>query len=252
MQSTDTKPEKVDLTEALRMGSVVAVSDEDDEAPRLRREDALNTMRAAIVEGRLPPGQRLTERDLCTALSASRTIVREIVRQLESERLIDVVAHRGLRVASLTPKMVHEIYDVREELEVMVVRAYITLATEEDLHHLQARFENLVKVAGTDDMGAAIAAVTRFMDHLVKVADHEVAADLLNHLLARINRVRIVAMRAPGRIERSLDDLRRLLAAIVARDPDAAETAVRAYVDAARHDALTSWPAPEEGAAEDG
>lgn len=247
MQNAKIKPAKFNLAEALRTDTAVTMSDEDGEAPRLRRENALNTVRAAIVEGRLPSGQRLTERELCAALSASRTIVREIVRQLEGERLIDVVAHRGLRVASLTPKLIKEIYDVREELEVLVVRAYIRLAAQDDLQQLQELFGELEQLADTDDFGTAIASMTRFMNHLVKVADHEVAADLLDHLLARINRARIVALRAPGRIRTSLEDLRALLAAIIARDPDAAAAAVRVYVDSARADALASWPAPGTG-----
>ena len=58
-----------------------------------------DAVRTAIMEGRIAPDTRLTERELCEAFGISRTVVREVARRLEAEKLVTVIPHSGLRVA---------------------------------------------------------------------------------------------------------------------------------------------------------
>ena len=74
------------------------------------RELTLDQMRNAIIDGHFKPGQRLVERDLCTQPGVSRTIVREVRRQLESEGLVATVGTRGPVVAVTTPEQALQIY----------------------------------------------------------------------------------------------------------------------------------------------
>lgn len=69
--------------------------------------------------GRFRPGERLPERELCEMTGVSRTLVREALRQLESEGLIHVIPHRGPVVDRLSPEQARGIYQVREELEAL-------------------------------------------------------------------------------------------------------------------------------------
>lgn len=66
------------------------------------RHQVQETLRREIVSGRLAPGERLVEQQLCQALDVSRTSLREALRQLEAERLVEIVPHRGAVVALLT------------------------------------------------------------------------------------------------------------------------------------------------------
>ncbi len=83
---------------------------------RLRRS-VTESIRNAIAAGVFKAGARLPERDLCEMTGVSRTLVREALRQLESEGLIEVLAHRGPIVARVTPEQAEGVYQVRIELE---------------------------------------------------------------------------------------------------------------------------------------
>jgi DNA-binding GntR family transcriptional regulator len=214
--------------------------------PRLLREHALEMLRDAIVEGRLKPGTRLTERELCQSLRISRTVVREIVRQLEAERLVEVVAHRGLKVASLSPKAVREIYEVRTELEVLVLRAFITAATQDDIARLFEIRQEFVDIAGNGDLPAIVALMSRYMRLMMSVGNHSVAADLLSRLLARINQLRILSMGEPGRIAASVLEFDRIVEEVAARNIEGAEAAVRTYLRAAAAAAVSQAEAAAE------
>jgi DNA-binding GntR family transcriptional regulator len=207
-------------------------------ARQLVRDRVFEEIRAAIVEGRIAPGTRLTERELCENFGISRTVVREIVRRLESERLVDVTAHAGLRVAKLTRKRVKELYEIRIELEAIIVRSFLAFATDADLERAQGFADQVLEAAGRGDIRQVAETMTHFLRFMTEVADNQVAAEILDHLRTRIQMVRIVAMSEPGQLEASLLDLRAIIAGIVARDTVAAELAVRMYVRRAADAAL--------------
>lgn len=216
-----------------------------DGRSKLIREHAVGIVRDAIVAGRLRPGTRLVERELCEALGVSRTVVREIIRDLEAERLIEVAAHRGPRVAMLTPKLVREIYDLRTELEVLFVRSFIAIATDQDIDGLRDILEELRSAASRLDKTALVGIITRFLRHMVAVTDNQVGAEIFDQLLARINMLRIMSMSMPGQIEASIVEVKAIVDRIAARDASGAEKAVRDYVAAAGLSALRYLGAEE-------
>src|SRR5262245_45965230 len=80
-------------------------------------ERVIAHVRSGIRDGRFAPGQRLIENDLQASLGVSRGPIREAVRRLAAENLIDVELHKGARVRRLTPDEIKAIYEVREVLE---------------------------------------------------------------------------------------------------------------------------------------
>src|SRR5260370_39642893 len=88
----------------------------DRSAPTLR-ELTLEKLRDAISQGFYRPGDRLIERTLCDQLGVSRTVVREVLRHLETEGLVETVAHSGPIVARLDPAQGPETYAIRALLE---------------------------------------------------------------------------------------------------------------------------------------
>jgi DNA-binding GntR family transcriptional regulator len=85
--------------------------------PNTLRRQVENALREAIMSGRFHPGQRLIERELCENLGVSRTSIREALRQLEAEKLICIVPHKGPTVASISLKEAEELYALRSVLE---------------------------------------------------------------------------------------------------------------------------------------
>ncbi|WP_193334795.1 GntR family transcriptional regulator [Devosia beringensis] len=200
------------------------------QAPQLVRERVFVLVRNAIVDGRLAPGTRLTERELCEAFGISRTVVREIARRLEAEKLATVIPHRGLTVATLTRKHVQEIYEIRTELEAIAVRSFLNAATDAHIAQAQAFGAQLLDAGKRGDKVRLVETMARFNHFMSEVADNQVVTEVLDQLSTRINRLRVMAMAEPGQLETGMEGVRAIIAGITARDLTAAESAVRVYV----------------------
>lgn len=95
-----------------------------------------NVLRKAILEGNFEPGERLKQEELAGALGVSRMPVREALRKLETEGLIELVPHRGAIVKSFNTDDVEEIYELRSSLEKMAVQKSVKHMTPEDISEL--------------------------------------------------------------------------------------------------------------------
>ena len=223
------------------------------EHPPLRRDQAFERLRDAIITGHFTPGERLIERDLCEKMGVSRTSIREVLRRLEAERLIEVEPRRGPVVARVTRKQVAEIYEVRALLEAALVRRFTQKASEEDVAALRGIYEDLRVVRETENVPGIVDLTRRFTDHMMKVVDHELISDIHQKLIARISVLRVLAISLPGRLEESARELAIVMDAIERRDADLAAQSLTTYVlnaaDAAlkRLDAIESAKASERG-----
>ncbi|HKU95885.1 MAG TPA: GntR family transcriptional regulator [Vineibacter sp.] len=206
--------------------------------PVLVRERALHQLRDAIISGEIAPGARLIERELCAAMGVSRASVREVIRRLEAEQLIDVVPRRGPTVTTLTSKQAAEIYEVRGIFEALLIRRFTEMASERDIAALQAIFEDVKRVAAKRDVVQIINLMRRFNEHLMAVVRHDIARDILSQLHARINWLRVKAMAQPGRLAASIGEVTAILDAVARRDAAAAAEHMAAYIRNARDAAL--------------
>ena len=206
--------------------------------PKLVRDAALESIKHAIIHGRLKPGERLVERKLCEATGASRASIREVLRQLEADRLITVTAHRGPAVARLSASDAKEIYALRADLEARLVRTFCERASDEDIEALHACYAAIKDAAVAQDKYALVEIMLDFNRLMMRVSGLKVTSNLLESLLARISWLRVVSMTAPNRISNSVGEIGEILAAIKLRDKDAAERAVRHYLHHAGQSAV--------------
>jgi len=202
----------------------------EPQARQLVRERVFDAVRNAIIDGRIAPGTRLTERELCEAFGISRTVVREIARRLEAEKLATVIPHRGLTVATLTRKHVEEIYEIRTELEAIAVRSFLKTASDADIAQAQEFGAQLLKAGERGDKVVMAETMTSFLHFMTEVADNQIVTEILDQLRTRANMLRVLAMAEPGQLETGMEGVRAIIAGIVARDVDAAVLATRVYV----------------------
>ena len=209
------------------------------EPPDLVRDRAFAHVREAIITGRIAPGARLIERELCEALGISRPSVREVIRRLEAERLVAVEPRRGPVVVRLTAEEAAQIYEIRGLIESLLYRRFAERASERDMAALERLLARLKRAAGAG-AHAEIVALTRELNaHLVAVADHAVAGDLLAQLDARISWLRMQAMAVPGRLRESLAEMDTVMKLVRERDGDGAAARIARSVANARDAALT-------------
>ncbi len=212
--------------------------------PVLVREQAFEQVRDAIIAGKLAPGTRLIERELCLALGISRASVREMIRRLEAERLIRVEGRKSPVVSTLTRKQAAEIYEVRALFESLLIRRFTETATSAEIAELRSIFESVRQAATRDAISEIAVLMRRFNEHLVHVVDHELIEDLLGQLNARINWLRIKAMTQPGRLAASIGELSSILEAIEQRDAEKAALAMAQSSANARDAALDQLSVP--------
>jgi DNA-binding GntR family transcriptional regulator len=206
--------------------------------PVLIRERAFDEIRDAIISGRIAPGARLIERELCEALKISRASVREVLRRLEAERLISVEPRRGPIVMVLSVEEAGEIYEIRAMLESLVIRRFTELASADEIATLESIFAKVRLAAAEAAIPSIVTLMRNFNAHAIAVAHHSVAGDLLMQLDARISWLRVKAMAMPGRLDSSLDEIATVLRHVRDRRPDRAAKAIHQSVMNAREAAL--------------
>lgn len=194
-------------------------------------------LRDAIATGRFRPGERLVERELCTLLAVSRTSVREALRQLEAEGLIVTVPHRGPVVASISVEEARQLYEVRALLEGLAGRGCALRASDAQLARIRKAVDAL-EAASRAKGGALIQAKTAFYDALLESCGNDVVRQLLKVMHNRITLLRATSMTQPGRLRRSLAEIRTIYQRIAAHDADGAEAACVKHIQNAAAVAL--------------
>jgi DNA-binding GntR family transcriptional regulator len=210
----------------------------------LLREQVAGALRQGIVDMRLRPGERLVERELVQSTGVSRATVREALRQLAAEGLVTVIPQRGAVVAAPTPAEAAQLYEVRATLEGLAGRLFATRASDDDVRALRERFEDIRRAADEPDgTSGVLMAKNRFYEVLMRGADNPTLDAVLTPLQARITVLRATSLSQPGRSAAAVVEIGAIVAAIEARDPDAASAACVYHVTQAAQsavDALTS------------
>lgn len=213
------------------------------------RQQVVDIIREAIAVGRLAPGSRLVERDLCEMTGVSRTLIRETLRQLESEGLIDVIPNKGPIVAKITARQAREMFQLRAELEGLASQLFAELATDAQLKALQDAFAKLREAYVSADSIKMLAAKSHFYDCLVDGSGNETLGTMLRQLQARAMVLRATSLSQPGRTAESEREIAELMKAIKKRDGAAARKASIAHITKAAQAALQMMQA-REGAPE--
>ena len=211
------------------------------------RQSVTESIRNAIAVGRFGAGDRLPERELCELTGVSRTLVREALRQLESEGLVVVEPNRGPYVARLSRAQAEGVYQVRMELEGLACQLFAERATEEQREALQNAFRMLKMAAHRSDPQAPLRAKNGFYDCLCEGSGNESLRICLRHLNSRVTLLRATSMRAPGRIERSIAELSELMEALMAGDGVRARELGQRHVRLAAEAALQLLPEDDVG-----
>jgi DNA-binding GntR family transcriptional regulator len=201
----------------------------DRSAPTLR-ELTLEKLREAISQGFYRPGDRLIERTLCDQLGVSRTVVREVLRHLETEGLVETVAHSGPIVARLDPEQVQEIYEIRALLESEAARACAELATPALVKQLREIRKEIEDAFDKSDFRRVLTYTERFYEAMFAGGHKLMMHQVVKSLNGRINQLRSVTISSPGRGVDSNREMNKLLSAIAKKDGAAAAAASLEHV----------------------
>jgi len=216
----------MDLTEAMEGGPAHGNEVPPGEPISL----ILKHIRDAIAGGRLMPNERLLEVDMAKQLNTNRANIRTALAVLESEGLVRREANRGARVRLISEQEALEIAEARLALEGLIARKAAELATDDDVVFLRQSLDAMrVRLEAGDLIGVS-ALNGDFHRAILRIANNETIGRLLANLRHQLVRVQSRPIPAPGRAAKSGGEHLRIVEAIAARDPDAAEQAMRTHL----------------------
>lgn len=194
------------------------------------RDQIAAILRTAIVDLYFQPGQLLIERELCEITGASRPSVREALRQLEAEGLVESHNGRGTMVRVMGVDEVRHLYEVRAELEGLAARLFTERAEVKHRADLAAAVSALGEATKFGASAAILKAQGVFYSVLFNGADNPLLDQIVQGLQVRVAQLRALTLTVPGRAEESGREFEVLGRAIAAGDPDAAHEAAVSHV----------------------
>jgi DNA-binding GntR family transcriptional regulator len=188
------------------------------------------TLRGLISSGELMPNERLVEADLAARLDVSRAVVRQALVRLGQDRMVVLTPHRGARVRTVTEAEAVEILQARAVLEGLTAGAAARRATGRELASIRRILAEMDRKLAGDDLLGYSESNAALHAAIIAASRHETAARLIKELRAQTVRFQFRTILVPGRPARSYAEHTAIVDAIAARDPEAAETAMRRHL----------------------
>ena len=202
------------------------------------REVVYETLREAIRNGSLTPGERLMEIQLAEELGVSRTPVREAIRKLELERFVVMLPRRGTYVANLSLKDINEVFEIRAALDGLAAGLAAERITEEELEQMERLLVEIADCIEQHNNQKIVEADEAFHDILYRASRNERLVGIICNLREQFARFRSVSIKYPGRLQNTLEEHRQLVEAIAQRNPEAAQQKAREHIENAEQTLL--------------
>lgn len=191
-----------------------------------------------IITGEYAPNAPLTEVELAETLGCSRSPLREALRVLAQEGLVEIVPGKGATVSPFEPQLAEEFYDTRALLESAAARLAVEALTDGDIAHLRSVFRQLKRAAGAGDTSGYHELNWAFHTDLYNLCPNGTLVDLVRMIWRRSLRFGYLLRSDPARLAGSLARKERLMSALENRDAEAVASAVACIVLSGKADVM--------------
>lgn len=207
----------------------------EDAAPTL-----LERLRDKITKGSLNPGDPLSEVSLAQEFDVSRTPIREVLKQLQLEGLVEIRPKVGTFVREPTRREVVELFQLKEVLEGLAAALMARRGPCAQLEILERNVADSEKSATAGDADTYALQVKEFHETLVLGADNNKLVEQYGRLMNQLAYFQLVrrTLQHPGRVSASSGEHRQILELIQCKDPFGAENAMRSHVFASTQELL--------------
>jgi DNA-binding GntR family transcriptional regulator len=204
----------------------------------LVRENLVRKLCNLITDGTYRPGDHLTERELCDRLKASRPSIRETLRQLEAEGLVDIYPNRGAVVRKLSRETFLQLWDVRQVLETRAAELFATSGRPDQIARLGNAIQRMDRALKSRERKKIKTAMAEMFESFVAGANSELLSGYVRQINVRLSFLWSSSLLVEGRPAESVNELSALLDAIKAGNVVAAREAVALYNEHAKAIAL--------------
>lgn len=187
-------------------------------------------LREMILEGELPPGSRISEKQLCDTFEVSRTPLREALKVVAKEGMIELLPNRGARVTQIDSQEVTDLFEVMTVLEGLSGNLLAMRANDADIEEIRLLHERMMMYYQQHNRVEYFKLNQQIHRRLSEIADNSVLLELEASLTLKIARARYAANMYLGRWEESAQEHEHILTALERRDGDALSAAMRLHM----------------------
>lgn len=201
---------------------------------RLSLHDQVVTrVRDMIIEGALASGARIHETDLCRRLGVSRTPLREGLKVLAREGLVDLVAGRGAVVREFRPKDAHDMLVVLSSMEGLAAKLACAHASDAGIAGVRALHDRMMERYAERDRLEYFKLNQAIHNAIVRLADNDPLVQVHDQMQARVKRIRFIGHEGPTRWARAVAEHEQMIEALEARDDERLSAIMSAHIMAA-------------------
>jgi DNA-binding GntR family transcriptional regulator len=197
------------------------------------REIVFESLREAIIQGRLKPGERLMEIQLAEEMGVSRTPVREAIRKLELEGFVVMIPRKGAYVAGISIKDIVDVFEVRAALEALAAGLAAERATPEELEEMERAVLQIYEVSNGQNLDTLVERDTSFHELIYKASRNQRLVQIITLLKEHFQRFRTTSLALPGRGKHAVEEHKSIVEAISERNVELASTLAREHIETA-------------------
>lgn len=205
------------------------------------REIVFETLREAIINGSLKPGERMMEIQLAEELGVSRTPVREAIRKLELESFVVMVPRKGAYVAGISMKDIVDVFEIRAALEGLAAGLAAERITDEELEDLERYLVKIAECMEANDLNSVVDIDTEFHETLYKACRNERLVQIVSLLREQIQRFRTKSLASPGRMKYALEEHKKIVEAVSERNVELARVIAIEHIENAENSMLETF-----------
>ena len=194
-------------------------------------EAAYSRIRSMIITLELEPGSLISESALMSTLKMGRTPIREALRSLANEKLVEVYPRRGMFVSRVDVANLSQLSETRAVLEIKAAELAATRSTPADQEITKALINEIRAIKGDLDMPTLIGLDQRIHHHIYQCTHNEFLASALDNYYAHALRIWFLALDRVEHLADAIIEHRALLEAIASNDPKAASKAMKEHVE---------------------
>ncbi|HHY78113.1 MAG TPA: GntR family transcriptional regulator [Clostridiales bacterium] len=198
------------------------------------RNQIYEKLRQDILDEKYERGQSLVEQKLAKEFGVSRTPIREVLRQLELDGLVESIPNRGVFVVGITKEDINHIYAIRERMEGLAALWAAEKISSDELKQLEEIYSLMEFYTEKGDADQVAKLNTQFHEVIFTAASSKYLKIILKNLQVYIQWARHSSLKVPGRLQAALEEHKAILEAFKNRDGALAEKLIMEHVNNSR------------------
>ena len=194
------------------------------------RENAYKVIKRMILKGYFKPGERLIENQLSKNFGVSRTPIRESIRKLAAEGLVEITPKGGTKISKLSENDIDEIYEIRDVLESLAAEKAASIMTDKDIESLEKLVKDAEKALLNNEIKKMAQIDTKIHNIICKFSKNNRLFQLIDVLCANITRHRELILETPGAGKEAIVGHREIINALRKRDKKAIRKSIHEHI----------------------